>query len=107
MENHRIRKGNNGTDGCNLVAIKPGVALGYDRNPVTEKAFRDAGYDIIHACDFLEKYRAGSLNPDTLENTIIMLPSNELSRARGGFALYDLPYRKRKSVISTSYHVSA
>jgi arginine deiminase len=72
------------TDGCNLVAIKPGVALGYDRNPVTEKAFRDAGYDIIHACDFLEKYRAGSLNPDTLENTIIMLPSNELSRARGG-----------------------
>ena len=28
------------TDGCNLVAIKPGVALGYDRNPVTEKAFR-------------------------------------------------------------------
>ena len=30
------------TDGCNLVALKPGVALTYDRNPVTEEAFEEA-----------------------------------------------------------------
>lgn len=72
------------TDGCNLVAIKPGVALTYDRNPVTEVAFREAGYDIIHATEFLRQYREGSLNPETIQNTIITLPSNELSRARGG-----------------------
>ncbi|HEX5112388.1 MAG TPA: arginine deiminase family protein, partial [Saprospiraceae bacterium] len=34
------------TDGCNLVTIRPGVALTYDRNPHTEDAFRSAGYSI-------------------------------------------------------------
>lgn len=72
------------TDGCNLVAIKPGVAITYDRNPVTEEAFRAHGYRIIHAIDFLKEYKDGTLDPDRLENTIITLPSNELSRARGG-----------------------
>lgn len=68
------------TDGCNLLAIRPGVALTYDRNPKTEKAFRNAGYDLLHAEDFLRS----EIDPDSLENTIITLPSSELSRARGG-----------------------
>lgn len=72
------------TDGCNLVALKPGVALTYDRNPFTEQAFQKAGYQILHARDFLAAYQSGQLDPENLENTIITLPSNELSRARGG-----------------------
>ncbi|MCF8237165.1 MAG: arginine deiminase [Saprospiraceae bacterium] len=72
------------TDGCNLVTLKPGVALTYDRNPETEKAFEAKGYRILHAHDFLKAYKAGTLDPETIENTIITLPSNELSRARGG-----------------------
>ncbi len=72
------------TDGCNLVAIKPGVAITYDRNPKTEAAFKTYGYKIMHAYDFLAKVKKGKINPATLENTIITLPSNELSRARGG-----------------------
>lgn len=72
------------TDGCNLVALKPGVALTYDRNPFTEQAFQKAGYQILHARDFLAAYQSGNLDPENLENTIITLPSNELSRARGG-----------------------
>ncbi|HEX5624724.1 MAG TPA: arginine deiminase family protein, partial [Saprospiraceae bacterium] len=68
------------TDGCNLLTLRPGIALTYDRNPKTEKAFRDAGYDIIHAYDFLEQ----QIDPAGLQNTIITLPSSELSRARGG-----------------------
>ncbi len=72
------------TDGCNLVAVKPGLALTYDRNPVTEDALRMVGYEIIHARKFLEEVSAGRLNPLTLQKTIITLPSNELSRARGG-----------------------
>ena len=71
------------TDGCNLVAIKPGVALTYDRNPKTEEAFKDYGYQIVPARKLLEDFKNG-LNPDDVENTIITLPSNELSRARGG-----------------------
>lgn len=72
------------TDGCNLVAIKPGVALTYDRNPKTEEAFQENGYAVMHARDFLEGVGTGEIQPDTLEQTIITLPSNELSRARGG-----------------------
>ena len=72
------------TDGCNLVTLKPGVALTYDRNPKTEIAFRNKGYNIIHARELLKKFKSGELKPEDIEQTIITLPSNELSRARGG-----------------------
>ncbi|HKK75724.1 MAG TPA: arginine deiminase family protein [Saprospiraceae bacterium] len=72
------------TDGCNLVAIRPGVAITYDRNPRTEIAFKEAGYEILHANDLLDQVKSGKLDPATLQQTIITLPSNELSRARGG-----------------------
>jgi arginine deiminase len=72
------------TDGCNLVALRPGVAITYDRNPKTEQAFKAAGYNILHADDFLTGVIGGDLNPHKLENTIITLTSGELSRARGG-----------------------
>ena len=72
------------TDGCNLVALRPGVGLTYDRNPHTETAFRNAGYRILHAKAFLEQVEAGTLDPSAVRKTIITLPSNELSRARGG-----------------------
>lgn len=72
------------TDGCNLVAVKPGIGLTYDRNPVTEKALAEAGYKIIHARQLVADVESGKLDPGTLKKTIITLPSNELSRARGG-----------------------
>lgn len=84
------------TDGCNLVAIKPGVALTYDRNPKTEIALKNAGYQILHALDFLKSVEAGSLNPQELENTIITLPSNELSRARGGSHCMTCPIEREE-----------
>jgi arginine deiminase len=66
------------------VAIRPGVGLTYDRNPVTEKALEEAGYTIFHAKDLIEGCANGSIVADQLVKTIITLPSNELSRARGG-----------------------
>jgi len=72
------------TDGCNLVTIRPGVALTYDRNPKTELALREAGYNIIHARDFIAGVNDKSIKPDKVTRTVITLPSNELSRARGG-----------------------
>jgi arginine deiminase len=72
------------TDGCNLVTLKPGVAITYDRNPRTEHAFRDYGYDIISAENLLEQFKQGEKTPAQVERTIITLPSSELSRARGG-----------------------
>jgi arginine deiminase len=72
------------TDGCNLVAVKPGVALAYDRNPKTEEAFREHGYTILPATTLIREVKSGQLDPARIENTIITLPSTELSRGRGG-----------------------
>ena len=72
------------TSGCNLVSIRPSVALTYDRNPYTEKAFREAGYHVVTANDLLNALQAGIVKAEEVENTIITLPSTELSRARGG-----------------------
>lgn len=85
------------TDGCNLVAIRPGVALTYDRNPFTEKALKEAGYNIIHASDFIKDSESGLIDPGSLTQTIITLPSNELSRARGGSHCMTCPV-KRQSI---------
>ncbi|MFT6337966.1 MAG: arginine deiminase [Halioglobus sp.] len=72
------------TDGCNLVALRPGVALTYDRNPLTEKAFKDAGYNVVHASKLMPEIKKGLITADQVKNTIITLDSSELSRARGG-----------------------
>lgn len=72
------------TDGCNLVAIKPGVALAYDRNIHTELGFKKLGFKIIPAKELLEQAQSPGFDVDTIEKTIITLPSAELSRARGG-----------------------
>lgn len=48
------------SDGANLLTIRPGVAIAYDRNHVSNEVFRQAGIKIIE------------------------IPSSELSRGRGG-----------------------
>jgi arginine deiminase len=72
------------TDGCNLVAIRPGVAITYDRNPVTAEALHKAGYTIKGALKLIDEIDNDGLNASTVRKTIITLPSGELSRGRGG-----------------------
>ncbi len=78
------------TDGCNLVAIKPGVAITYDRNLRTLQALEAEGFKIISASDFLSQ----RVNIKKLTDTIITIPSSELSRARGGSHCLTCPIRR-------------
>ena len=66
------------------MALRPGIGITYDRNPRTAIAFRESGYDLIHAREFLAGVKDGSIDPELLQKTIITIDSGELSRARGG-----------------------
>lgn len=82
------------TDGCNLFAIKPGVAVTYDRNKMTTKAIAKAGYKVIKAEAMIKKIRQGDISPYEVERTLILIPSNELSRARGGTHCLTFPLER-------------
>ena len=86
------------TDSCNLLAIKEGVVLGYDRNDKTVEAFKQNGFNIIRVSELLEKFEAGELDPQKLTNTLILMPSAELSRARGGFHCMSMPLLRDKVI---------
>jgi len=79
------------TDSCNLLALKEGVVLGYDRNDKTAEAFKNAGFNVIHIKELIPKLEDGSINTDAIKDTLILMPSAELSRARGGFHCMSMP----------------
>lgn len=79
------------TDSCNLLALKEGVVLGYDRNDKTTEAFKQAGFSVMHAKDLIEQLEAGTIQVDTMKDCLILMPSAELSRARGGFHCMSMP----------------
>ncbi|MCO5950339.1 arginine deiminase family protein [Mucilaginibacter flavidus] len=82
------------TDSCNLLALKEGVVLGYDRNDKTVEAFKEKGFAIIKVADLLKQFESGDLNPETMTDTLILMPSAELSRARGGFHCMSMPLQR-------------
>lgn len=79
------------TDSCNLLALKEGVVLGYDRNDRTNEAFKNAGFTIVHVKDLLGQLEAGIISVESISDTLILMPSAELSRARGGFHCMSMP----------------
>jgi arginine deiminase len=79
------------TDSCNLLALKEGVVLGYDRNDKTVEAFKENGFEIIHAAELIENLEKGKQKTDDMKDTLILMPSAELSRARGGFHCMSMP----------------
>jgi arginine deiminase len=79
------------TDSCNLLALKEGVVLGYDRNDKTTEAFKQAGFSVIHAKELIQELEAGTISVDEMKDCLILMPSAELSRARGGFHCMSMP----------------
>jgi arginine deiminase len=79
------------TDSCNLLAVKEGVVLGYDRNDKTIAAFKKNGFTVIKVKELLRKFENDELDPQEMKDTLILMPSAELSRARGGFHCMSMP----------------
>jgi arginine deiminase len=79
------------TDSCNLLALKEGVVLGYDRNDKTIEAFKENGFQVIHAQELIKHLEEGTMKTEEIKDTVILMPSAELSRARGGFHCMSMP----------------
>jgi arginine deiminase len=70
------------TDGANAFALAPGVITLYDRNVRTIEELDRHGFEIRTADEVLEG--DAPLEIDQGGRLCILLPSHELSRARGG-----------------------
>ena len=84
------------TDSVNLVSLKPGVAIAYDRNLKTLSAFEDEGYKVMDAEELFKQSVSDDSYVHNLEKTIITIPSAELSRARGGSHCMTCPIVRAK-----------
>ncbi len=82
------------TDSCNVLALKEGVVLGYDRNDKTTEAFVAQGFQVLHVHELLEELESKRIAVSDLNDTLILMPSAELSRARGGFHCMSMPLQR-------------
>ena len=69
------------TDGANALAVAPGVVLMYDRNVATAAELNRNGFRILQSSALLNGGEGVDIDAG---RTCILLPSHELSRARGG-----------------------
>jgi arginine deiminase len=70
------------TDGANAFALAPGFIMLYDRNVGTAEQLARRGFRVVDARDVLKGKHALDLQAG--ERVCVLLPSHELSRARGG-----------------------
>ena len=79
------------TDGANVLALAPGIIVGYERNTNTFNTLVDHGYYFMNQFEFIEEYSQKELGIDGKNKIAISFQGHELCRGRGGARCMTLP----------------
>lgn len=79
------------TDGANMFALAPGVAVGYERNTKTFNTLVDHGYTFMNQFEFVEEYTEKDLPINNETKIAVSFQGRELCRGRGGARCMTMP----------------
>jgi len=84
------------TDGANVLALAPGIIVGYERNTNTFRELEEHGYQLMNQYDFIEEYKDAPFDPADRKIAISFL-GHELCRGRGGARCMTMPIKRATS----------